>query len=293
MTDNTILVTGASGKLGRETLDILLASGKAADQIIATTRTVEKLADYAKKGVDVRRADFNDPASLAEAFAGAARIAIISTDAIDPGSDRVAQHAAAVEAAKKAGAEHLVYTSLPDPEHSKISFAPDHLGSEKAVIASGLSYTILRNSWYQENLLMSLPHAFSQGVWASAAGDGKQSFIGHEDCARAIVAALLSDSDENSILTLNDGDSRTVEDIAVLASEITGKPLKVDHISSETLREGLAAAGLPPFVIDLSVSADENIRAGGFNIVNDDFERLTGRKPRPLRAFFEENKAAF
>ncbi|TNB47370.1 SDR family NAD(P)-dependent oxidoreductase [Martelella lutilitoris] len=293
MTDTKVLVTGASGKLGRETLDSLLASGKAPDQIIATTRTVEKLADYAKKGVDVRRADFNDPASLAAAFAGAARIAIISTDAIDPGSDRVVQHAAAVEAAKKAGADHLIYTSLPDPEHSKISFAPDHLGSEKAIIASGLAYTILRNSWYQENLLMSLPHAFSQGVWASAAGNGKQSFIGHADCARAVAAALLSESGESRILTLNDGESHTVDEIAALASSVTGKPLKVEHISADALREGLAGAGLPPFVVDLSVSADENIRVGGFDIVNDDFERLTGMKPRSLRAFFEENKAAF
>ncbi|MBB4120605.1 NAD(P)H-binding protein [Martelella radicis] len=293
MTNTTVLVTGASGKLGRETLDILLANGKPAEQIIATTRAVEKLSDYAEKGVTVRKADFNDPASLPDAFAGAARIAIISTDAIDPGTDRVAQHAAAVEAARKAGARHLVYTSLPDPENSKISFAPDHLGSEKAVIASGLGYTILRNSWYQENLLMALPHAFSQAVWASAAGNGKQSFIGHEDCARAIAAALLANDDHSSILTLNDGESRTVEEIAALASEVTGKPLKVEHISAEALREGLVGAGLPPFVVDLSVSADENIRAGGFDIVNDDFEKLTGRKPRPLRAFFEENKAAF
>ncbi|MET3601070.1 SDR family oxidoreductase [Martelella mangrovi] len=293
MTDTTVLVTGASGKLGRKTLDFLLASGKPADRIIATTRTVEKLADYAAKGVTVRKADFNDPDTLAAAFAGAERIAIISTDAIDPGSDRTEQHGNAVAAAARAGARHLVYTSLPDPENSKISFAPDHLGSEKAVIASGLAHTILRNSWYQENLLMSLPDAFAKGVWSSAAGTGKQAFIGHDDCARAVAAALLSDSDESRILTLTDGESRTVDEIASLASEVTGKPLKVEHIEIETLRTGLGSAGLPSFVVDLMVSTDANVRAGGFDIVNDDFEQLTGRKPRSLRAFFEENKAAF
>nr|WP_272211461.1 NAD(P)H-binding protein [Marinicella sp. W31]MDC2877349.1 NAD(P)H-binding protein [Marinicella sp. W31] len=293
MTGTKILLTGASGKLGRETLDILLSSGKPAHEIIATTRNVSNLADYAAKGVIVRQADFNAPETLSEAFAGADRIAIISTDAIDPGSDRVKQHAAAAEAAKLAGASHLIYTSLPDPEGSRISFAPDHLGSEKAVIGSGLSYTILRNSWYQENLLMSLPQAFAQGVWATSAGNGRQSFIAHEDCARALAAALLSNSTENAIYTLNDGESHTVEEIAAMASAIVGKPLEVSHISEDALRAGLTDAGLPPFVVDLSVSADENVRTGGFDIINDDFETLTGQKPQTLRSFFEANRAAF
>ncbi|WP_180897193.1 SDR family oxidoreductase [Martelella soudanensis] len=293
MTNPTILVTGASGKLGRETLDFLLAAGKDPARIIATTRDVAKLADYAEKGVVVRQADFNAPETLAPAFEGAERVAIISTDAVAPGSDRVAQHSAAVDAAKAAGARHIVYTSLPDPEGSLISFAGDHLGSEKAVKESGLGYTILRNTWYQENLLMSLPQALEHGGIMSAAGSGKLNYIAHEDCARALAAALLAETDESTIYTLVGPEGHSIDDVAALAREFSGKPLAVQHVDSATLRATLQGAGLPPFLVDMLVSTDDNVRAGGFDIVNDDFERLTGHRPRPLRAFFEENRNAF
>lgn len=293
MTEQTLLVTGASGKLGKETIAALLEAGVAPEKIIATSRDISRLSDYAAKGITVRQADFDKPETLAEAFKGADRIAIISTDAIHPGADRARQHSNAVAAAKQAGAKHIVYTSMPDPANSKISFAPDHLASEKAVIASGLPYTILRNSWYQENLLMSLPGDFERGVWATAAGDGKQTHIAHKDCAQALAAALSADSSESRIYTLTGSESLTLDEIASLASEIVGKPLKVVKISEDELRQGLAPAGLPPFVVDLLISTDANIRAGGFDIVTDDFEKLTGRKPRTLRAFFEANKAAF
>ncbi|MGV0912512.1 SDR family oxidoreductase [Martelella sp. FOR1707] len=292
MNNPTILVTGASGKLGRETLDFLLASGKDPARIIAATRDVTKLADYAEKGVIVRQADFNAPETLGPAFEGAERVAIISTDAVFPGVDRVAQHSAAVSAAKAAGVRHIIYTSMPGPETSLISFAGDHLGSEKAVKESGLDYTILRNTWYQENLLMSLPQALEHGVIMSAAGQGKLSYIAHEDCARALAAALLAETEGNAIYTLVGPEGHTIEDVAALAREFSGKPLAVQHVDSATLRKTLEGAGLPPFLVDMLVSTDDNIRAGNFDIVNDDFERLTGRKPRPLRAFFENNREA-
>ena len=292
MTNPTILITGASGKLGRETLDFLLASGKDPARIIATTRDVTKLADYAEKGVVVRQADFNAPETLGPAFAGAERVAIISTDAVAPGTDRVAQHTAAVDAAKAAGARHIIYTSLPNPEDSLISFAGDHLGSEKAVKDSGLGYTILRNTWYQENLLMSLPQALEHGVIMSTAGNGKLSYVAHEDCARALAAALLAETDESAIYTLVGPEGHTIEDVAALAREFSGKPLAVQHVDSAALRKTLEGAGLPPFLVDMLVSTDDNIRAGNFDIVNDDFERLTGRKPKPLSSFFEDNREA-
>ena len=292
MNSKTILITGASGKLGRQTLDFLLESGKPASEIIATTRDVLKLADYTKKGVVVRQADFNQPETLPSAFAGAERVAIISTDALDPGTDRVQQHSAAIDAAKAAGASHIIYTSLPGAEKSLISFAGDHLGTENAIKASGLGYTILRNAWYQENLLMSLPQALQHGVMMTAAGEGKLNYIAHEDCARALAAALLADDGESKTYTLVGREGYTIDEVAALAREFSGKPLTVQHVDSATLRNTLAGAGLPPFLVDMLVSSDDNVRAGNFDIVNDDFENLTGRKPKPLRAFFEDNKAA-
>lgn len=293
MPETKLLVTGASGQLGRETLEALIENGVAPEKIIATTRDPSKLSDMANRGIEVRRADFSQPETLDAAFKGASRIAVISTDAIAPGTDRITQHMNAISAAVKAGVKRVVYTSMPDPAHSKISFAPDHLASEKAVYESGLTYTILRNSWYQENMLMNLPQAFASGIWATAAGDGKQTHIGHDDCARALAAALTAEDNDNHIYTLTGPESFTMEEIASIARDVIGKPLEVKQVSEDALRGGLEAAGLPGFVVALSVSTDANIRAGGFDLVTSDFETLTGRKPRSLRAFFEANKAAF
>ena len=184
----TFLVTGANGKLGRHVTQLLLSAK--AGTVIAASRDPSKLADLAEKGAQTRRADFDDPASLAEAFKGVDRLLLISTDGMAPGQ-RLAQHAAAIAAAKTAGVGHVVYTSMPKPETSAVSFASDHLGTENTLKASGLAYTILRNSWYQENLFLALPPALKSGQWYSSAGDGKIPHIAHADCARAAAAALI------------------------------------------------------------------------------------------------------
>ena len=109
-TNASLLVTGASGHLGRAAVEELLARG--ASKVIAGTRDPAKLADLAERGVEIRKVDFNDPAGLPAAFAGVERLLIVSTDGI---GTRIAQQTAAVEAAKTAGVKHIVYTSAPPP----------------------------------------------------------------------------------------------------------------------------------------------------------------------------------
>ncbi|WP_292306950.1 NmrA family NAD(P)-binding protein, partial [Mesorhizobium sp.] len=172
----TLLVTGASGHLGRAVINHLLDAQKVAPaNIIATTRNPENLGDLAALGIVVRPADFDDPASLERAFKGADRVLIVSTGELDLKSDRrLKQHQAAVAAAKAASVSHLLYTSMPNPEPvSPVLFAGDHYGTEQAIKASGIPYTIFRNGWYQENLFMALPHAISSGKWYTSAGDGR------------------------------------------------------------------------------------------------------------------------
>ncbi|MDN5923954.1 MAG: NAD(P)H-binding protein, partial [Xanthomonadales bacterium] len=154
---SNLLVTGANGKLGRHVVQLLLEAGT--DHVIAASRDTAKLADLAATGAETRRADFDDVASLAAAFKGVDRVLIISTDSLDAGQ-RLRQHLAAVKAATEAGVE-IVYTSMPKPDTSAVIFAPDHAGTEKAIIASGRPFTILRDAWYQETLLMTLPSAFA------------------------------------------------------------------------------------------------------------------------------------
>ncbi|MET3585234.1 uncharacterized protein YbjT (DUF2867 family) [Pseudorhizobium tarimense] len=139
---------------------------------------------------------------------------------------------------------------------------------------------------------MSMPHNLQTGTWHSAMGDGKLSNIWRDDCALAAATALANPPAGNAILTLTGPESFSARDIAALASASTGKPLQVADVTNEQLKQGLAAAGLPDFVVTMLASAEANIRAGNFDLVTNDFETLTGRKPRSLKSFFEENKSA-
>ncbi|KRD53125.1 NmrA family NAD(P)-binding protein [Ensifer sp. ENS10] len=288
---DTLLVTGATGQLGKLVLDQLLGSGVEPARIIATSRDTAKLADYTAKGVQARVADFDDPASLDKAFAGADRILIISTDALDQPGKRLKQHLAAVAAAKKAGAKHILYTSMPSPETSVIPFAPDHLGTENAIKATGIPYTILRNGWYMENLFMALPHALETGQWYSSSGEGRLAHIARADAARAAAAALASAVNESRTYTLTGGELRSTDEIAALVAKATGKRLDVVHISDEALAGGLKGAGLPDFLIPIVVSFDANTREGHINMVTNDVTSLTGATPVKLGAFLEASKA--
>lgn len=292
MTD-TLLVTGASGQLGRLVLDALLASGKIAPaSLIATSRNVAKLSDYAAKGIAVRAADFDDPASLDAAFAGAGTVLIISTDALDAPGKRLAQHKAAVAAAKKAGARHILYTSMPQPDDSLVTFAPDHLGTEEAIKASGIPHTILRDGWYAENLFMSLPHALQTGSWHTSTGEGRIAHITRADTAAAIAGAALKAGGESKTYTLTGTKSRTAEEIAAIVSAATGKPLNVVHVTDAQLAEGLKAAGLPEGFIPTIVSFDANTREGKIAMVTGDAQALSGRAPESFEDFVAANKAA-
>ncbi|QWW66387.1 SDR family oxidoreductase [Rhizobium sp. WYJ-E13] len=287
----TILVTGAAGQLGQLVVHHLIESYKVAPaSIIAATRNPEKLAGLAAKGVVIRKADFDDAAGLEAAFAGTDRLLIISTDALDTPGKRLTQHKAAVAAAVKAKVKHITYTSMPAPDNSLVTFAPDHLGTENAIKESGIPYAIVRDAWYHDNYLHGMPHNLQTGKWFTSAGDGKISTISRDDCALAIASVLAAGT--TGIYTLTGKQSLTSKEIAAIVTEATGKPLDVVSVTDEQLGQGIRGAGLPGFVADMLVSADANIRAGKFDIVTDDFTKLTGKEPQSLKDYFIANKAA-
>lgn len=287
----TILVTGAAGQLGQLVVHHLIESYKVAPaSIIAATRSPEKLAGLAAKGVVIRKADFDDAASLEAAFAGVDRLLIISTDALDTPGKRLTQHKAAVAAAVKAKVKQITYTSMPAPDNSLVTFAPDHLGTENAIKESGIPYAIVRDAWYHDNYLHGMPHNLQTGKWFTSAGDGKISTISRDDCALAIASVLAAGT--TGTYTLTGKQSLTSKEIAAIVTEATGKPLDVVDVTDEQLGKGIRGAGLPGFVADMLVSADATIRAGKFDIVTDDFAKLTGKQPQSLGEYFVANKAA-
>ncbi len=288
-----ILVTGASGHLGQAVIRHLLESYNVpAANIVAASRDTAKLSDLAAKGVETRAADFDDSASLEKAFTGIDTLLIISTDALAVPGQRLKQHQAAVAAAQKAGVKHIAYTSMPNPDKSLVTFAPDHLGTEEAVKASGLPYTILRNAWYLDNYIHAMPHNLETGTWYTATADGKVSNISRDDCARAAAAFLAKGKAENKTYTLTGPELLDADEIAALVSKATGKPLATVKVSADDLRKGIESAGMPGFVAAMLASANANIAAGNFELLTDDYETLTGKKPQTSAEFFEENKAA-
>ena len=287
-----LLVTGASGQLGRAVIAELLARGVAPARIVATTRKPESLAELAAQGVELRAADFDDAASLARAFAGVQRLLLVSTDALDVPGKRLAQHRNAVQAAVAAGVQHVVYTSMPKPEPgSPIPFAPDHHGTEQALAASPLGWTVLRNCWYMQNLLLSLP-GLASGQWYSAAGEGRIAYVSRDDCARAAAAALASDSSVNAIHDITGPEALSTAEIARLVAEFTGRPLAVVPVSPEALAQGLAAHGVPAFLVPVLVGLDVNTAQGRVAQVSDAVHKLTGRAPQTLADFLSAHKAA-
>lgn len=291
---DTLFVTGASGQLGRAIIDSLLGAQKVVpSRIVAGTRTPSKLADLAAKGVHVAEVDFDDPSALEKSFAGSGTVLIVSTDAVDAPGQRLRRHQAAIAAAAKAGVKRIAYTSLPNAESSAISFAPDHLGSEQAVKATGLPYLIFRNSWYAENLFMSLPQALKSGQWYTSAGEGRIAYVPRADQAAAIAGALANPPTTSTTYTLTGTEALSNAEIAVLATEITGKPIQVVNLTDEQLAGGMKAAGMPEPAIPTIVSFNVAARAGDLATVTSDVERLSGRKPLSVRDWLTANKEAF
>jgi len=290
-----LLVTGASGQFGQATLTHLLTTLKVpANQIIAVTRSPAKLASLAAKGVTARAGDFDNEAGLVTAFKGATRLLIISTDDLTQPGKRQAQHETAVRAAKAAGVEHVVYTSLQKADTSTVSFAPEHVGTENAVKAAGFKgYTLLRNGWYFENQLYGLPHALKSGTHYSAAGNGKIAHIARDDLARAAAAALANGKSEKAVYTLTGAAEYTIDEIAALVSKAAAKPLAVVQVPVAGLVQGLMGAGFPEGLAKVFASFDDNISKGGLSGVTGDYKALTGVAPRSFEDWVTANVAAF
>jgi NAD(P)H dehydrogenase (quinone) len=286
-----LLVTGAAGNLGRQVVEQLLAAN--AGHVIATTRTPEKLADLAKRGVEVRQADFTKAESLTKAFAGAERLLLISTGDLFPEGLRLSQHRNAVKAAVEAGVQHVVYTSAPAPHPTpKGSLIDDHYWTEQALAASPLGWTILRHHIYTDFLVGTLATALKHGVLANSAGDGGNAYVTRFDCARADAAALAADFNGRRILDVTGPAPVTPTELAAIASEIAGKPLKYQALSRAEHEKLLAGVGLPPFLIAALADFDEAQSQGFHAIRSSAVEALTGNPPASVREFLRGQKAA-
>lgn len=275
-----IVVTGATGGLGNGAVRALLARGVPAGEVVAAVRTPEKAADLAALGVTVREADYDRPETLGPAFAGARKLLLVSSTG--PDEVRVVQHRAAVEAARAAGVGLLAYTSVVNADANPLALAETHRATERAIAESGLPSVLLRNGWYTENYLWPLPEALSRGELLGAAGQGLVASAARADFAEAAAEVLVRDGQAGRTYELTGSTTWTLAELAAEAAKVTGRPLVYRDLPPERLAETLAAGGLPPFVVELSVDSDVRVSEGALATVTDELPTLLGRPTTPM-----------
>jgi NAD(P)H dehydrogenase (quinone) len=284
-----IIVTGASGQLGRWVIEKLL-DRIAPDQIGASVRDPDAVTDLASRGVRVRRGDFGDAASLAHAFEDASRVLVVSANAV--GDVAKGLNATAIDAASKAGAQRVFYTShVGVNEVSAFPPMPVHHATEAFGRNLDTPFTALRNGFYAEFAPNLLGDAAESGE-LKAPADGPISWTTHPDLAEAIAAILVDDNVDDDVIALTASEAVDLADIAALAGDITGRSIARVVVADNEYRAQLSARGLPDAAIGMSMGIFAAANAGQFATVDPTLAQLLGRPPTSIRTILTNALAA-
>ncbi|MCW5656924.1 MAG: SDR family oxidoreductase [Burkholderiaceae bacterium] len=281
-----IVVTGATGQLGRLVITQLLERGVPASKIVAAARSPDKAANLAARGVQVREADYNKPDTLARAFADAERVLLISTSEL---SSRLPQHRAVIEAARKVGVQQLVYTSLLHADRSPLGLAAEHRATEAAIAATELPHVLLRNGWYTENHLASVPAALQHGVFIGSAGEGRIASATRADFAAAAAAVLTQPIAAGGRIYELAGDSAyTLAELVAELNRQTGRSLRYQNLPQAEFQAALLGAGLPGPLADLLADSDAGAAKGALFDDSRQLGTLIGRPTTTLAMALKE-----
>ena len=276
----SIVITGATGQLGRLVIADLLAAGVPADGITAVARSKEKAADLAEQGIHVLEADYDQPETFEGAFNAEDRVLLIS--ASDPGR-RIAQHQVVIDAAKSAGVAQLAYTGVFGGPKADFLLAEDHRGTEQLILDSGLPYTFLRNNWYTEMLTGGLAGAVEHGaVVNGVAPDSTIATATRADYAAAAAVAVSTDGHLNKAYELGGDTAWTFGEFAAEVARQTGKPVEHQAISHDDNLARLISYGIPEGFAAVLADVDDAITRGALAATPGDLSRLIGRPTTPL-----------
>ncbi|MCY1040555.1 SDR family oxidoreductase [Corallococcus sp. bb12-1] len=273
-----IVVTGATGKLGRFVVEGLLKKVPA-NQVAVAVRDPEKAKDLAERGVQVRKVDYSQPETLAGAFGKGDVVLLISANEV---GKRFPQHSAVLEAAKKAGVKLLAYTSAPYADTSGIKLVGEHKATEEAIKASGLPYTFLRNGWYFENYTDNLAPALEYGVVQGSAKDGRVAAASRKDYADAAVEVLTGTGHENQVYELAGDTAFTMTEYAAEVSRQSGKKVAYVDLPVSEYSAALVKVGLPQVYADVLADADAGLAKGELYNDSHTLSRLIGRPTSKL-----------
>lgn len=272
-------ITGASGQLGRLVIQQLIARGVPAGQIVALVRTPAKAADLAALGVQLRPADYSQPATLGPALAGVQRLLLVSSSEI---GQRLPQHQAVIDAARAAGVGFVAYTSLLRADTTPLALGSEHTATEAALRASGLPHAVLRHGWYTENYLASVPPALQHGAFIGAAGEGRIASATRLDYAEADAAVLLDPPASGTVLELAGDEAYTLAGFAAELGRQSGREIPYVNLPTAEFEAALAGAGLPGPLAALLADSDAGAAQGGLFDDGRALSRLIGRPTTPL-----------
>jgi len=276
----SIVIAGATGHLGRLVVENLLQRDVPAGDITAAGRDTTKIKDLADRGVRVRAIDYDDPASLDDAFRGAARILLISASEV---GQRARQHGHAIDAAAAAGAGLLAYTSIAHADTTTLRLAAEHQATEAALRASGLDYVLLRHSWYLENYTAQIPAILQQGSLAGSAGDGRVSAATRANYAAAAATVLTSDGQAGRVYELGGDQAFTLAEVAAELSAQAGQRVSSRDLPVEEYTRLLVSVGLPQQAAATIADADRGLARGDLYVGGGQLRQLIGRPTTTLR----------
>lgn len=274
-----IVVTGATGHLGRLTVQALLERGVDRGEIVAAGRNPERLASLESEGITAVAIDFSDIETLRATFKGADKVLLVSGNEV---GQRVTQHHNVIRAAGEAAVDLLVYTSAPHADSTSLQLAVEHRATEESLQASGVPFAILRNGWYFENYTAQIPMYLQQGRIVGAAGDGKIGAAARSDYAAAAAAVLTADGHAGAVYELAGDQAFTMTELAAELSRQVGREIPYENLTVESYLQILVAAGLPEPIAAIYADSDRGIAAGELFIETGELRRLIGRPTTTL-----------
>ena len=275
-----IVITGATGHLGRHVVAELLKK-MPASQIVVAVRNPEKAkADFGGRGVQIRLADYGKPETLGRALEGATKVLLISSSEL---GKRTAQHEAVIDAAKKAHVSLLVYTSILGGDSNTMKLAAEHQATEALIRKAELPFTFLRNGWYIENYTERLAPALEHGVMMGCAGNGRIAAATRADYAAAAAAVLAGDGHANKAYELAGDTSFTMPELAAEVARVSGKTVAYKDLSVAEYTSVLVGHGLPEVAASVVADADFGITHGDLDDSSHTLSRLIGRATTPWK----------
>jgi NAD(P)H dehydrogenase (quinone) len=285
----SIVITGATGQLGRHVVEALLERNVPAAQIVAAGRSIGKLTDLEARGVQVRAMDYADAASVAKALEGATKVLLISGSEV---GQRIEQHRTVIEAAKAEGVELIAYTSIANADTTGMKLAAEHQATEDLLKDAGIPFALLRNGWYLENYTEQLQGTLAQGALAGSAGEGKVSAASRLDYAEAAAAVLVAENQAGKVYELGGDHAFSLAELAQEISTAANQAVSYQDLPASDYAGLLAGFGVPQAFADILADSDLGIARGDLLVSGSDLRQLIGRPTTPMPAAVRSALAA-